>query len=661
MPAYLTPGVYRRPQPAEQQDVRLVRTDVAGFVGFAERGPLPSPGTTEVDPKTLAVRLTSWKQFVTTFGGFIPYGYLAYAVRGFFENGGTTCYVARVAATHHSNAQQRPRLASFTLPGDRVPIDVAQLTSDVGKGQTDLVLDNTRELRDGDLVAIEGKGVIEFANVVARLGNTTVRLGQKTRADHYKGEKFWTYSPALLVTASSDGNWGNRIKLAVSPLTPGPTAQEFSLRVRVVPGPDTTQPKEEEFYKRLSLVQDDPNYAPNVINAASQLIRVHDLRLGQSSIGLLVGEGIGDRLHDGPVRYGSLLLSGGRDGLRGIQPQDFTGGLADVRGLRLLEEIDEIAILCAPDAVFEGPRILPKRPMPQTDPCKPPPEPAEPDPVAEDPTAIPGPFGETDVVHVYRAKIEQCERLRDRVAILDFPPSFLPDGQSARSLSSLVAWRENVKTRFGAIYYPWLKLPDPLAIEGLSRRVPPSGHVAGIYARIDNQFGVQRPPANAALEFVTDVVHEISALEQESLNPYGVNALRPFPGRGIRVWGARSLAGDDESDWRFIHVRRLMSMIEESVEDSTQWAVFEPNDFALRRTLVHSLSVFLEQIWRTGGLKGTLPSEGFYVKCDETNNPPAVVEAGQLICEVGVAIAAPMEFLVFAIRQRPGVTEVTER
>lgn len=661
MPAYLTPGVYRRPQPAEQQDVRLVRTDVAGFVGFAERGPLPSPGTTEVDPKTLAVRLTSWKQFVTTFGGFIPYGYLAYAVRGFFENGGTTCYVVRVAATHHSNPQERPRAASVTLPGDVAPIEVTQLASDVGAGQTDLILDNARGLREGDLVAIEGNGVIEFAMVAARLDNVTIELGQKTKADHYKGETIWKYSSGLLVTASSHGNWGKRIKLAVSPLTPGPTAQEFSLRVTVVPGLDTTQPKEEEFYKRLSLVQDDPNYAPNVINAASQLMRVHDLRSEQSSIGLLVGEGIGDRLHDGPVRYGSILLSGGRDGLSRIQAQDFTGGMADLCGLRLLEEIDEVAILCAPDAVFEAPPILPKRPVSQTDPCKSPPKPAEPDPVAEDPTAIPPAFQESDVAHVYRAVVDQCERLRDRVAILDFRNTSLPEGQSVRSLSPLVAWRKNFTTRFGAIYYPWLKVPDPLEIDGLSRRVPPSGHVAGIYARIDNQFGVQRPPANAALEFVTDVVDEITALEQESLNPYGVNALRPFPGRGIRVWGARSLAGEADTDWRFIHVRRLMSMIEESVEDSTQWAVFEPNDFALRRTLVHSLSVFLEQIWRTGGLKGTVPSEGFYVKCDETNNPPAVVEAGQLICEVGVAIVAPMEFLVFEIRQRPGVTEVTER
>jgi phage tail sheath protein FI len=139
-----------------------------------------------------------------------------------------------------------------------------------------------------------------------------------------------------------------------------------------------------------------------------------------------------------------------------------------------------------------------------------------------------------------------------------------------------------------------------------------------------------------------------------------VNAIRSFNGRGIRIWGARSLADPNDSDWRFIHARRLMSMIEESVYKSMQWTVFEPNDFSLRRTLVHSLSVFLEAIWRQGGLKGALPAEGFYVKCDETNNPPSVIDSGQLICEVGIAIAAPMEFIVFEIRQAAASAEIVE-
>jgi len=223
-----------------------------------------------------------------------------------------------------------------------------------------------------------------------------------------------------------------------------------------------------------------------------------------------------------------------------------------------------------------------------------------------------------------------------------------------------VDWRYEFHTRFAALYYPWLKVPDPLDVDRLARAVPPSGHVAGVYAQIDSRFGVHRPPANVALEFITDVVDEVTGLQQEELNPHDVNAIRSFRGRGIRVWGARSLAASGDNDWRFIHTRRLMSMIEESVYKSMQWAVFESNDFSLRRTLVHSLSVFLEAIWRQGGLKGALPSQGFYVKCDETNNPPALVDAGQVVCEVGIAIAAPMEFIVFEIRQNPAGATIAE-
>jgi phage tail sheath protein FI len=261
-------------------------------------------------------------------------------------------------------------------------------------------------------------------------------------------------------------------------------------------------------------------------------------------------------------------------------------------------------------------------------------------------------LNEKDVFNIYQEMLGQCERLRDRVAILD-PPA-------AQKPKQVVEWRNKFNSRFGALYYPWLKVPESLNANGKTRLVPPSGHVAGVYARIDNQFGVHRPPANASLEFVTDVADEITAIQQEELNPFDVNAIRPFSGRGIRVWGARSLAERSDSDWRFIHARRLMSMIEESVYKSMQWAVFEPNDFALRRTLVHSLSVFLEQIWRQGGLKGALMSEAFYVKCDETNNPPSVIDAGQIVCQVGIAVAAPMEFIIFEIRRGPSGTQITE-
>lgn len=661
MSAYLTPGTYLRPKPAERKDIRLVRTDVAGFVGFAERGPLPSlepqppGGKFRVDD--FAIRLTSWNEFIAVFGGFIPYGFLAYAVRAFFENGGTTCHVVRVAATNHPDPLSRPRVASMVIPDRSNPLRVGSLSSEVDEGETELTVTYTgaERLGDGDLIAIaaQDQSLKEFAMIIAASDNT-ITLGVRTSTGWPAGAGIYKYSPGLVVKATSAGNWGNRIRLDLKPLQNSTFGREFSLRATVDASPDSSLPKDEQFFKRLTLERNLPNrndrnplYAPDVINGEATFIKV-----SSPSANLGFDQGFADNFFATPFSAGPVSLQGGRDGLQKVDRLDFTGAADDLRGLRLLEEIDEVGILCMPDAVFESPVRRPT-PAPPRRPCEPPPIPPAPDPIASDTTAIPPSFTDPEIFNLYQAMIDQCERLRDRVAILDSP-------QHIRKPTDIVAWRYDFKTRFAALYYPWLKVPDPLNPDQLMRAVPPSGHVAGVYAQIDNRFGVQHPPANVALEFVTDVVDEVSALQQEELNPHDVNAIRPFRGRGIRVWGARSLAAHDDKDWRFIHARRLMSMIEESVYKSMQWAVFEANDYSLRRTLVHSLSIFLEAIWRQGGLKGALPSQGFYVKCDETNNPPAVVDAGQVVCEVGIAVAAPMEFIVFEIRQDPGGAVISE-
>jgi hypothetical protein len=468
---------------------------------------------------------------------------------------------------------------------------------------------------------------------------------------HPQGTVLAKDEPALVVTARSPGSWGNRIKLTVTPLTAGQTVEDFALRVTLMPGPDPTAPVEEEYYSHLSVFR-GPFFALDSVDNRSNLITLSSLKPPTGIPPLFVGAGplatMQTPLHIVPSPA-AVPLQGGEDGLAGLTIDDFTGGPDDLRGLRILQEIDEVAILCAPDAVYEPQTGLPTQAPPPSDPCAPPPETSQSPPLEQaENVTIPM----LDPALIYSAMIDQCEQLRDRVAILDYP-------ESKTKPSDLQNWKNQFITRFGAIYYPWLKVPDTLKLEGSSRLVPAAGHVAGMYARIDNQFGVARPPANAKLAFVNDLADDVTGLDQQNLNPFGINAIRSFQGRGIRVWGGRSLAGANDNDWRFIHVRRLMSMIEKSVAVSTRWAVFEPNDFSLRRTLVHSLSVFLEAIWRTGGLKGVRPSDGFYVKCDETNNPPAVVDAGQLICEVGIAVAAPMEFLVFEIHHDPAGSSVS--
>jgi hypothetical protein len=645
MTPYLTPGLYRRQQPLRRSDIGLVRMDIAGFVGFAARGPLAGLDKVDVNTVEAAVKLNSWPEFRTTFGGPIRYGYLPYAVQGFFGNGGKTCYVVRIAATDHDEPPERPRAASLLLPSAAARRNIARLSAPARRGEAKLALDTTRGLGSGDLILVSGNGVQLLLEVEEFLSRNEVRIASQLPSALPAGAEVGIVPPALAVTASSAGNWGNRIRLALTSLAASASVTDFALRVTLTPGEDPSETTQEEFYRSLSLRPDHPSFAPAIVNSASRLIRLTvppsaEQSLSASALVPPAGQ-IGGGSGPGAARR--LALSGGQDGLSGVGLRDFTGSPTHLRGLRLLEEIDEIGVLSAPDAVL-SPADAPPSPRPAPgDRCAPPKPPSDPDPVIGDATAKPPSAGDDRINRIHQAMLEQCERLRYRVAIID-PPDRL-------TVRAAVGWRSSLTSRFGASYYPWLKVSDPLGVEGKTRRVPPSGHVAGIYARIDQLYGVQRPPANAALEMVVDLVDEISAQQQEVLNPAGVNALRAFAGRGIRVWGARSLAGKNEGNWTFIHVRRLMSMIEKSVEVSTQWAVFEPNDENLRRTLEHSLSVFLEAIWRNGGLQGNSPEQGFFVKCDETNNPPAVIDAGQLICKVGVATVAPMEFLVFELNQ----------
>ena len=312
--------------------------------------------------------------------------------------------------------------------------------------------------------------------------------------------------------------------------------------------------------------------------------------------------------------------------------------------------------MAAPDAVLAI-EAAPPPPAVAVDPCAPPP--AQPLPVLPaDPTATPTPLSPGDSATLQMLLIEQCERLRYRVALIDPPYGVKPDAITTWAAGQGLV---NRSARFAALYYPWLDIPDASGAPAALRRVPPSGHVAGVYAQVDLSVGVQHPPANIALSAVSDIAEPLSAIQSGALNAASVNAIRAFPGRGIRIWGARSLAPPGDSDWRFIHVRRVMSAIEATVQRASRWATFESNDAHLRSTLSHAVTTLLEGIWRKGGLKGATPAEGFYVRCDDTNNPQAVIDRGQVVCEVGVAIAAPMEFIVFEIRQDVAGGTVVER
>jgi phage tail sheath protein FI len=218
------------------------------------------------------------------------------------------------------------------------------------------------------------------------------------------------------------------------------------------------------------------------------------------------------------------------------------------------------------------------------------------------------------------------------------------------------AFRENFDSSYGYMYYPWIRINDPLTERPIL--VPPSGHLVGIYARSDGERGVHKAPANEVIRGAVGVERIVTDGEQELLNPAGVNVIRVFPGRGIRVWGARTMSSNPSL--KYIHKRRFLMFVEESVAEGTQWAVFEPNDEVLWRKLTRTISGFLRRQFLEGALFGTSEEEAYFVKCDEETNPVEVRQAGQVVTLVGVNIVDTAEFVIFRIGQWDGGKSIQE-
>lgn len=239
----------------------------------------------------------------------------------------------------------------------------------------------------------------------------------------------------------------------------------------------------------------------------------------------------------------------------------------------------------------------------------------------------------------------------NRMVLLDPPPEFTKPQQVVEWLN-----RFNRRSMFAALYYPWIKVANPRD-RGNPILVPPCGHVMGVWARTDETRGVYKAPANEVPRGVIGLGYDTNFREQELLNPLGINCIRTFPNRGIRIWGARTLVEPDKTEWRYISVRRLISYIEKSIELGTQWVVFEPNDEDLWARVRRTVSNFLERIWREGALFGSSPQQAFYVKCDEELNPPETRILGRLYIEVGVCPVRPAEFVVFRVSQWNGIED----
>ncbi|MFI1302368.1 phage tail sheath family protein [Streptomyces sioyaensis] len=277
----------------------------------------------------------------------------------------------------------------------------------------------------------------------------------------------------------------------------------------------------------------------------------------------------------------------------------YVGDVSRRSGLSGLEAIDDVTMVAAPDLMAAHQR---------------------------------GYLSREQVKAVQLAMIDHCENMANRMAIIDPLPDMNP--------TKVHEWRQHeagFDSKFAALYYPWIKVADPS--NGNIFMMPPSGHVAGLWARNDEARGVHKAPANEVLRGALDLGIQITKGEEERLNPAGINCIRSFPGRGIRVWGARTLSSDPT--WRYLNVRRLFNYLEESIFQGSQWVVFEPNDERLWATTRRNVAAFLVGEWRQGALFGATPDEAFYVKCDAETNPPDVIESGQVVCEMGVAPVKP--------------------
>lgn len=403
---------------------------------------------------------------------------------------------------------------------------------------------------------------------------------------------------AFTVSALESGTAGNELQVEIVDASEGTPEETFKLVVKR--GNDVV-----EEFDNLTVKRGRTNVA-TVVNAQSKLIKIETAS--------------STALEHRPANTALNLNGGGVvDKPSPVTPDDYVGDAADRTGFGGLEAIEDITMVAVPDLVAALEQ---------------------------------GAIDKEQFRAVQLAIIAHCELMGNRMAILDSP-----GGMTAQGMKE---WRSNgggYDSKYAALYWPHLKVFDPAS--GHSIFVPPSGHMAGIWCRSDSERGVHKAPANEVVRGAISLETNITKGEHDQLNPLGVNCIRSFPGRGIRVWGARTLSSD--ASWRYINVRRLFNYVESSILNGTQWVVFEPNDQELWGRIKRTINGFLYTVWMDGALFGTTAQQAFYVKCDDETNPSEVIEQGRVVTEIGIAPTKPAEFVVFRLANLPtGTSAVSE-
>ena len=671
MPTYLAPGIYVEERSSGVKPIAGASTSVAALVGVAEKGRLNK-----------ATLVTSFGDFVKRFGGPLRVIegqselYLYYLVRHFFEHGGASCYVVRVADTSTA-AAATATLGSLTVTAinegdwaEALAVEVVPtsqyshlLLSDATVAATAADLAENEDVRIGSLLWFvdEASGVIEsvddttnqvtfaadtlinrndgtptafpipsgaaaytpdfvFGEATSAAANvqlataTTVSLPTLQRADGRPLRPGDTLNFALAqhtsaVTKVSEVTGGTRVDVAVFPdsfLENVSRVYERGFTLNVLRDADN---EVLETHERLSLVATDP------VNHVSVRLpaEVHPIEMGLSFFVSAAGSSTN------LVGRGRQALTGGNDGLPSSAMGDALNAMHIVdavagTGLHALDKVRDAGILVVAHASAA---------------------------VAHQSIAYVE--GRRDMVLVFDPPRVDASS-RDR-AIGYVEGTQAPSGDPAGNNSGL-------SSTYAATYFPWIRVGDPLAARRIG--VPPSGAVAGIYARSDTKRGVHKAPAGidvGRVDQAQGVTIVLTKADNDFLHGARINAIRTMP-EGILVWGGRTISTDPE--WVHLNVRRLFVFLEQSIERGTQWVAFEPNEENLRAKLRKNISAFLRIQWLEGKLVGATQEEAFYVKCDAETNPPEIVDAGQVVTEIGVAPSRPAEFVVFRIQQLVG-------
>lgn len=597
MAEYLSPGVYVEEYDSGATPMQGVSTSTAGFVGLAERGPVIG------QPQLV----TSFADYTRMYGGYLSkagYGdarYLPYAVEQFFMNGGARAYIMRAVPGDAKAASLTTGVLRVTAANPGAWAEKMRVTvvpSSKAKTQVfdvdgaDLTLKNADGFNAGDVVELFDGKTTAYATIKSVL-DKVITLD----------------APCTLAVADTKVGTSKYIRTC-----------EITITARL---DDTV-----ETYENLSLKPEALNYAP-VKTAKSDLIHVEVL---PGKPAAAAAPAVKDENKDNKDKKDAPAAAPAPAKAAGITPYDLCAGVGEGMVLTLEGGSDGSVLNVTPDAYIGADDGPGKRTGLQ----------AFQENGVVSVLAIPG----VTAPEVQAALIGFCENRKSCFAILDVP-------MDLKKTNDVATFRDMYDSTYAAMYHPWLQMFDA----GAKRTdyFPPSGAMAGIYARSDNSRGVHKAPANEVVRGCTGLSCNYNVGEQDILNPIGVNLIRALPGQGIRVWGARTISSNGL--WKYVNVRRLFIYIEESIKANTNWVVFEPNSETLWSRVTRTIETFLATCWRDGALAGSSPEQAFFVECGPTTMTQDDIDNGRLICQIGIAPVKPAEFVVFRITQKTATGE----